>query len=238
MYHYFWISNIRASGRNYDACTKTASAQIRAIGAGNIEMAAAIPDIHEMPENIQIETPYDQPECSNNAKSVETTPVEVKSGAQLAKAPGKKAAGEKPLPQKSKLPKTKKGKQSAEPQSKAQLPDENNKILLRMEEQLQLLSRQVQSCTAKIKNLEGTSTPPVSQQNVIEKPPLIKNKKKTVQKGTKSDKKKGVPPVLSKTFTPEVGNSSASASSSQTHKSEDSQCESSEPIARWVPKED
>ena len=226
---------VRASGRNYDACTNTISAQIRAIGAGDMEMAAAIPDIHEMPANLRVETPYDQPECSK-AKSVETTPVEVETGANLAKAPVIETSGEKSRPQKSKLPKTKKGKQPAEPQSKAQLPDENNKILLRMEEQLQLLSRQVQSCTAKIKNLEGTSTPPVSKQTVIEKPTLVKNKKKIVPKGTKFEKKKGVPPMISQTFTPEVGNSSASFSSSQTHKTEDSQVESSEPTVRRVPK--
>nr|XP_043613487.1 uncharacterized protein LOC122585419 [Erigeron canadensis] len=178
---------VRASGRNYDACTKTISAQIRTIGAGDKEMAAAIPDIHELPESIRIKTPYDQPECSKKTESVETTPVEVKSGAQKAKVPGKKAAGEKPLPQK-------------------------------LEEQLQLLSRQVQSCTTKIKNLEGTSTPLVAKQNVIEKPLSKKNKKQIVQSGTKSEKKKGKTPVISKTFTPEIGKSPASASSSQPQK--------------------
>jgi hypothetical protein len=219
---------VKASGKNYDAFSKTIDAQKTAWKSGDLQMAAVIPTIHEMPDSIRIETPYDS---SNKIKteSVETTPFEVTTGAEMAKAPVKKETDVEPLPQKSKniIPKT---KNSAEPKSKGQQPTENN-FLLKLESQLQLFSRQLQSCTARIKNLEEASTSSVQKQ--IVKTPPTKQKQSTEKKKKKEDVT--IKPIV---FTPESEKAPDSASSSTPNQStETSQEKSSGPIKkRWVHK--
>ena len=114
--------------------------------------------------------------------------------------------------------------------------------MLKLENQLQNLSRQVQSCTARIKNLEGASSSSVEKQ-VVKTPPLKQKQKQnqSAQKGAKSGMKKEdvVVPIKPIVFTPEAGNNPpVPASSSNPSKSvETSQEKSGGPIKkRWVHK--
>ena len=188
-----------------------------------------------MPQALRIETPYDQPKTVKT-EAFETTPSEVKSGAEQAKAPVKKAS-DKPLPQKSKEPKTQKIKSPVEPKSKVQLPVEND-FLLKLDSQLQLLSRQVQSCTARIKNLEGGSSSSVEKQKI--KSPS-KPKQKNVPSGTKSEQKKVSKYQKPIAFTPAPGagvtTPDVASSSTSQQSTGSSEVKPTEPIKkRWVHK--
>jgi regulator of replication initiation timing len=226
---------VKASGKNYDAFSKTIDAQKNAWKSGDLDMAAIIPDLHALPQALRIETPYDQPKTVKT-ETFETTPSEVKSGAEQAKAPVKKAS-DKPLPQKSKEPKTQKIKSPVEPKSKVQLPVEND-FLLKLDSQLQLLSRQVQSCTARIKNLEGGSSSSVEKQKI--KSPS-KPKQKNVPSGTKSEQKKVSKYQKPIAFTPAPGagvtTPDVASSSTSQQSTGSSEVKPTEPIKkRWVHK--
>ena len=216
----------------YDAGVNQFPSQKRAYLDGNTHVAALIPVIDRLPEEVKPSTIYDEPKTpKGNIVSPVQLP-EVKTGASQMTAPVKKVKQNKPLPQSSsKEPQVQKKKTPSQPKPKVQSPGKaqvssEETILLRLESQFQLLARQVQSCNARLNNFEGTSSGPKQNSKPFSK------KEKNIAPVEKIKKK------VSKLSTPVIF-----TEKSITEESELNQilpgihlAGSREPISRWVPK--
>ena len=224
--------------RPFDAAVNQFPTQKNAYLDGNLHVASIVPDLHDLPSEIRPETPYDVPNVAITEAKKAKAP-QTKTEAAQTTAPVKKVNLKKPSQSDastSKEPKTpkKKNVSLSEPKGKAAGKAQVNNqesILLKLVNQVDLLARQVQSCNARLNNFEGTSSTPKQNTKPF-------SKKQKDQTGVKSSKKKGqsIKPVV---FVESEANKNVSdiASTSNVQKSEGTnQGGSSEPISGWVPK--
>ena len=213
----------------FDAAANQFPSQTRAILDGNLHVASIIPDIHTLPKVARPETDYDSPNNSSTSAIKDQSTPEVKTGVVQTTTPVEKVNLKKPLSQSSsKESKTPKKKNTSPPKPKDQLSGKakvvsEESILLRLESQFQTLARQVQSCTSRLNNLEGTSSSQKQNDKSFSKP--AKN-----QPGKKKKVSKPSPPVkFVKSPTESTSNSAPKSEGASTNVP-------SEPIDRWVRK--
>ena len=151
--------------------------------------------------------------------------TEVKTGKAQTASSVKKASQKKPSPQNPSNKKIFLPKPLIPTSGMAQVSIDEP-ILLRLENQFQLLTRQVQSCNSRLMNIESTSSKPLQNAK-----PFSKVLKKNL--GKKKEEKESKPIV----FVSTEASTSVKPSSNTSQKSVLTlKGESSEPISRWVPK--
>jgi gag-polypeptide of LTR copia-type/Zinc knuckle len=199
--------------------------QQKAYLSGDLHLASIITDVHELPNEFRPDITFKNTFCTNTEAVKDQS--EVRTEVVQTTTPVKKTTEKKSLPQSSSQ--KKKNVSLPEPSfstsEKAQVSTEGT-ILSRLENQFQLLSRQVQSCNARLNNLESNSCKPIQNAKPFSKAPKDKSEKKKVDKSS-----------LQTNFVFHGVQTSSEPSSTLEQKSlGTSKGESSEPISRWVPK--
>ena len=214
----------------YDAGVNQFPAQKRAYLDGNTHVASLIPIIDRLPVGFRPDTVYDEP-VTPRANTFPVQSPEVKTGAPQVAALVKKVNLKKPLPQSSsKEPPVPKKKNVSGPKpfhqtkGKAQVSSDES-ILLRLDSQFQQMARQFQSFNARLNNFEGTSSGP--KQNT--KPFSKKDKNISPVEKKKKVSKLSVPINFAEKSVLEASELDQKLPGTYL-------VGSSEPITRWVPK--
>ena len=225
------IESWMLSKRPFDAACNQFPMQQKAFLDGNLHVASLVPDLHLLPKEVRPKTEYDMSNpVSTSASQVQSHPEQKSEVVQTAtsdkkinlkKSSAQSSSGETSV---SKKKNSAPPKPNAQSSGKAKVSEEN--VLSKLESQIQLLTRQVQSVNARLTNFESANSG--SKQNA-----------KPFSKQTKeSGKKKKV----SKLSTPIKFVNGPGESSSQAAPVKESEPEgtckgkSSEPIQGWVPK--
>ena len=232
------------SPRPDTAIKNTFDKQKIAYESGELHLASIITDLDALPKQLKPEITFQEigkPKTeTNQTKELsegKSEASQTNASDKIAKTKNKKNQKKQSPQTSSQVPKNLKKKKNVSPSEPStsdsgmvQVSKEES-ILLRLENQFQLLARQMQSCNARLKNVEGTPSNP--QQN--SKPFSKQQKNKNVQK----EKKKVLPPVKPTVFVSSEIMTEIPFDPSVPHvpkKSETAKGESSEPIKRWVPK--
>ena len=190
-----------------------------------------IPVIDRLPDEVRLITIYDE-HVTPKANTFPVQSPEVKTGAPQVAALVKKVNLKKPLPQSSsKEPSGSKKKNVSLPKpqiqssGKAQVSSDES-ILLRLDSQFQQMARQFQSFNARLNNFEGTSSGPKQNTKPFSKKDInisqIEKKKKKVSKLS-------VPITFTEKSVLETSELDQKPPGTYL-------VGSSEPITRWVPK--
>jgi hypothetical protein len=203
--------------------------QRKAYLSGDLNLAAVISEVHSLPEQF-LGTDF----SISNAEDDFQNPHEVNTEVAQTSTSGRMVNLKKPSPPStSKAPKSQKMKKIVslpEPPTtssgKAQVSTEES-ILLRLERQFQLLSRQVQSCNTRMNNFEASSSK--QKQNAK---PFTKQKPKVIK--AKNEGLEFQKPI---SFSSKgIINPNQVPGHTDNLSEETLEGESSEPISRWVPK--
>ena len=238
-----------ASNLSFNAVADQVPHQVRAMLDGNLEKAANIPDLYKNNSQILTKTetetilvsdpsknvdlkevksescmvPLDY--ASENFKSSGTEKSHVKPGSTLSQACASAVTSQMKSPHvSSNNVQTKKKNLTPKPKivisEKAKVSTQDE-FLLRIESQFESLARQVQSCNSRINHFHHLSLKPKNTPNL---------RKSGVKKVIKNLK-------LPKTFVPESNQKQSSKeTSTSVSQTKVTSVKSSEPISRWVPK--
>jgi len=210
---------VKASKISYKCASDQIPHQMRAIIGGDLSTAAAIPEIYELDPLFRPKTSFDKPLTESFVKTgTETEPIlsvpmtlSTKSSPQPSSS-NSKGSKKKVIQTDAKNIKT----------DVIQSCTETNRIS-RLESQVTLLARQVQSCNTRVNTLQSLSSKPNLK-------PFSKVSKPLVQTDKKIGLQKKAPIFVPETKAKSVGKSISQPIPVVSHE------KSTEPISRWVPK--
>jgi regulator of replication initiation timing len=210
----------KASQISYKCATEQIPHQVRAIIGGDLSTAAAVPKIYELDPVFRPKTPFDEPmnECfsktGTKTEIIKSVPMTLsKMSSSLPSSSNSQGSKKKVFQIDVKNIKT----------DVLQPFTEVKDRVSQLESQVLFLARQLQSCNTKVSNLQNLSNKPsIKPFSKVSKPSVKTDKKIVLLKK---------PP----NFVPAIKTESDGASTSQTTLVISHQ-KSTEPISRWVPK--